>query len=119
MTVYNRINRWSRSGFWLKSLDALVGIGAVVRSTAIDSTYSEVRIESSDLGDVQPAEYRADLVLFLWCGARKVLGVMVEVQLQCDEDKQYTRPVGWSHGHGLADLTGAIGLIRGAQDFVL
>jgi transposase len=38
-TVYNRFNRWSRRGFWLKLLEALVDTGAVTRSTAIDSTY--------------------------------------------------------------------------------
>ena len=38
-TVYNRFNRWSARGFWLKLLDALVDAGAVTRSTAIDSTY--------------------------------------------------------------------------------
>jgi len=38
-TVYNRFSRWSRRGFWLKLLDALVNAGAVTRSTAIDSTY--------------------------------------------------------------------------------
>jgi transposase len=37
-TVYNRFNRWSHQGFWLKLLDALVDAGAVTRSTAIDST---------------------------------------------------------------------------------
>lgn len=37
-TVYNRFNRWSARGFWLKLLDALVDTGAVTRSTAIDST---------------------------------------------------------------------------------
>ena len=38
-TVYNRFNRWSRRGFWLRLLDALADAGAVTRSTAIDSTY--------------------------------------------------------------------------------
>jgi len=38
-TVYNRFNRWSRRGFWLKLLDALVNAGVVTKSTAIDSTY--------------------------------------------------------------------------------
>ena len=38
-TVYNRLNRWSHRGFWLKLLDALVDAGAVTKSTAIDSTY--------------------------------------------------------------------------------
>src|SRR5690242_6638887 len=54
--------------------------------------YDEIRFESADLGNVRPAEYRADLVLFLVRGARKVLGVIVEVQLTCDEDKPYTWP---------------------------
>lgn len=38
-TIYNRFNRWSARGFWLKLLDALVNAGAVTKSTAIDSTY--------------------------------------------------------------------------------
>ena len=54
--------------------------------------YDEVRIESSDLSDLQPAEYRADLVLFLVQGRHKVLGVIVEVQLGRDKDKPYNWP---------------------------
>jgi Domain of unknown function (DUF4351) len=54
--------------------------------------YDEVRAESSDLSDLRPAEYRADLVLFLVRGSHKVLGVIVEVQLGCDEDKPYAWP---------------------------
>ena len=38
-TIYNRFNRWSRRGFWLRLLEALVDAGAVTKSTAIDSTY--------------------------------------------------------------------------------
>jgi hypothetical protein len=38
------------------------------------------------------AEYRADLVLFLLQGTRKVLGIVVEVQLGRDEDKRYAWP---------------------------
>jgi len=38
-TIYNRFNRWSRRGFWLRQLDALVDAGVVAKSTAIDSTY--------------------------------------------------------------------------------
>lgn len=38
-TIYNRFNRWSRRGFWLKLLDALANAGVVAKSTAIDSTY--------------------------------------------------------------------------------
>ena len=54
--------------------------------------YDEIRVESSDLGNLRPAEYRADLVLFLVQGSRKVLGVIIEVQLACDEDKPYAWP---------------------------
>jgi hypothetical protein len=36
-TIYNRFNRWSHRGFWLKLLDALVDTGAVTKSTSIDS----------------------------------------------------------------------------------
>ena len=38
-TVYNRFNRWSHRGFWVKLLDTLVDTGAVMKSTSIDSTY--------------------------------------------------------------------------------
>lgn len=38
-TDHNRFNCWSRSGFLLKLLDALVNAGTVIKSTAIDSTY--------------------------------------------------------------------------------
>jgi hypothetical protein len=54
--------------------------------------YDEIRADSSDLSDLRPAEYRADLVLFLMCGSQKVLGVIVEVQLGRDEDKPYAWP---------------------------
>lgn len=54
--------------------------------------YTEARIYSADLNEVQPAEYRADLVILLFNG-EPVLGVVVEVQLSCDERKQYVWPV--------------------------
>jgi Domain of unknown function (DUF4351) len=54
--------------------------------------YDDVRFESSDLSNLRPAEYRADLVLFLERGPRKVLGIIVEVQLAYDEDKPYAWP---------------------------
>jgi len=38
-TIYNRFNRWSRRKFWVRLLDALASSGAVIKSTAIDSTY--------------------------------------------------------------------------------
>ena len=54
--------------------------------------HDEISPESSDLTDLQPAEYRADVVLFLLRQTRKVLGVIVEVQLGYDEDKPYSWP---------------------------
>ncbi len=42
-TIYNRFNRWSRRGFWLQLLAALVDAGVVTRSTAIDSTYIKIQ----------------------------------------------------------------------------
>jgi hypothetical protein len=51
-----------------------------------------IRAESSDLSNVRPAEYRADRVLFLECASRKVLGIIVEIQLGHDADKPYTWP---------------------------
>jgi hypothetical protein len=54
--------------------------------------YDEIRADSSDLSDLRPAEYRADLVLFLMRGSQKMLGVIVEVQLGRDQDKPYAWP---------------------------
>lgn len=53
--------------------------------------FTEARIESADLTQVQPTEYRADLVVHLVAG-RPVLGIVVEVQLQPDERKGYVWP---------------------------
>lgn len=55
-------------------------------------TYSEARIESADLTDIQPAEYRADLVVLL-LEDEPVLGIVVEVQLSADDDKRFAWPV--------------------------
>lgn len=54
--------------------------------------FTEARIESAELNDVQPAEYRADLVVLLYEG-EPVLGIVVEAQLQPDERKRYSWPV--------------------------
>jgi len=54
--------------------------------------FSEARIESADLTDVQPAEYRADLVVPLLDGV-PVLGIIVEVQLSQDDRKRFVWPV--------------------------
>ena len=54
--------------------------------------YTEVRIDSAELSDVLPAEYRADLVVLLVDG-KPVLGIVVEVQLSRDPRKRFTWPV--------------------------
>lgn len=54
--------------------------------------YSEVRVESADLTEVVPAEYRADLIVLLVDG-KPVLAIVVEVQLSRDERKRFTWPV--------------------------
>ena len=53
--------------------------------------YSEVRIESVDLSELQPAEYRADLVILLYRG-EAVLGIVVEAQLEVDPRKLFSWP---------------------------
>lgn len=55
-------------------------------------SYTEVRLESADLTDVVPTEYRADLVVLLVEG-KPVLGIVVEVQLRPDPRKRYSWPV--------------------------
>jgi len=54
--------------------------------------YTEVRVESADLTEVVPAEYRADLVVLLVDG-KPVLAIAVEVQLARDDRKRFTWPV--------------------------
>ena len=53
--------------------------------------YSEVRLDSADFADLQPAEYRADMVILLLDG-KPVLGIIVEVQLSRDERKGFVWP---------------------------
>ncbi len=54
--------------------------------------YTDARLDSADLTDIQPAEYRADLVVLLLDG-RPVFGIVVEVQLSADERKRFVWPV--------------------------
>jgi hypothetical protein len=54
--------------------------------------YSEVRIESAELSNAVPTEYRADLVVLLIDG-KPVLGIIVEVQLKPEERKRWVWPV--------------------------
>ncbi len=53
--------------------------------------YREARIESANLTQVQPAEYRADLVVVLQ-QEKPVFGIVVEVQLDSDDGKLYAWP---------------------------
>jgi hypothetical protein len=53
--------------------------------------FGEARVDSADLTDVQPAEYRADLVIQLM-GDKPVYGIVVEVQLSPDDDKPFSWP---------------------------
>lgn len=53
--------------------------------------YTEARLDSAELTDIQPAEYRADLVVLLLSCA-PVLGIIVEVQLSPDERKRFAWP---------------------------
>lgn len=54
--------------------------------------YTDARIDSADLGDVQPAEYRADLVVRSLHHVRTVQGVIVEVQRSPDPRKRFAWP---------------------------
>ncbi|MEJ0037387.1 MAG: DUF4351 domain-containing protein [Gammaproteobacteria bacterium] len=53
--------------------------------------FREARVESADLTEVQPAEYRADLVIQL-SNDKPVYGIIVEVQLSVDERKRFAWP---------------------------
>jgi hypothetical protein len=54
--------------------------------------YSDARVESADLTDIQPKEYRADLIVLL-SGDTPVLGIIVEIQLSRDQRKPFVWPV--------------------------
>jgi hypothetical protein len=53
--------------------------------------YREARVISADLTDIQPAEYRADMVVQLF-DELSVFGIVVEVQLSVDDRKRYVWP---------------------------
>src|SRR5436305_9725804 len=54
--------------------------------------YNEARIVSADLTEIQPAEYRADVVVLLFDGDTPVRVVIVEVQLAIDPQKRFSWP---------------------------
>lgn len=53
--------------------------------------YTDVKIDCADLTEVQPTEYRADLVLSLSNG-ESTFGLIVEVQLSRDDSKRFVWP---------------------------
>jgi len=53
--------------------------------------FTDARVESAELTDIQPAEYRADLVVLLLDDAA-VLGIVIEAQLSRDDAKAYAWP---------------------------
>lgn len=53
--------------------------------------FTEARIDSADLTDVQPTEYRADLVVLLLDG-KPVFGIVIEVQLSPRNRKRFVWP---------------------------
>ncbi len=54
--------------------------------------YTEARVASIDLTEIQPAEYRADLVVLLVDGTLPVRVLVVEVQLATDPKKRLSWP---------------------------
>jgi flagellar biosynthesis/type III secretory pathway protein FliH len=54
--------------------------------------YTEARLASADLTEIQPAEYRADVVVVLLEGDTPVRVIIVEVQLSIDPGKRFSWP---------------------------
>jgi len=54
--------------------------------------YTEARIASADLTEIQPAEYRADIVVILLHDDTPVRVVIVEVQLAANHQKRFSWP---------------------------
>ena len=54
--------------------------------------YTEARLASIDLTQIQPAEYRADVVVLLLDGGVPIRVLIVEVQLGVDHGKRFTWP---------------------------
>ena len=54
--------------------------------------YTQARIDCADLNEVQPTEYRADLVVLL-LNEKPVFGIVLEAQLSSDPRKRFVWPV--------------------------
>ncbi|MGV9839815.1 hypothetical protein ACWDUL_37240 [Nocardia niigatensis] len=55
--------------------------------------FDHARLESGDCPDINPTEYRADIVVVLANGAHPEMAVVVEVQLRPDPGKNWSWPV--------------------------
>ncbi len=70
-------------------------LGAELLSEALGvalPSYTEARLISIDLTQIQPAEYRADVVVLLLDGDLPVSVLIIEVQLGIDPRKRFTWP---------------------------
>lgn len=70
-------------------------LGAELLAEALDvpiPPYDEARVISIDLTEIQPAEYRADLVTVLLRAGKPVRVNIVEVQLSRSDEKRFTWP---------------------------
>lgn len=66
----------------------------LLRSLRVEvPAHQGIELVSSELNDVIPTEYRADLVLVLRREGRAVFAIVLEVQLAVDADKTFTWPV--------------------------
>src|SRR4051794_37736788 len=74
----------SRPSLAAEILDEVLGVSL--------PAYTEARITSADLTEIQPAEYRADVVVLLLDGGTPVRVVIVEVQLAIDPQKRFSWP---------------------------
>lgn len=54
--------------------------------------YTDTRLASTDFTEIQPAEYRADVVIVLLKGDVPVRVIIVEVQLAIDPGKRFSWP---------------------------
>ncbi len=75
----------SRPSLAAEILDEVLGVSL--------PPYSEARLASNDLTEIQPAEYRADAVVVLLDGDHPVRVIIVEVQLAVDPRKRFSWPV--------------------------
>ncbi len=70
-----------------------LGAELLAESLGIDvPSYTEARLASIDITQIQPAEYRADVVVLLLDGDVPVFVLVIEVQLEMKPRKRFTWP---------------------------